>query len=372
MNAPPTSGALIERLTVSAYRVPTEVPESDGTLAWDSTTLVIVQITAANETGLGYTYADVATACLIQDRLGPALQGRDALSIPARRHDMLRELRNLGSSGIGAMAVSAIDVALWDLKAKLLDCSLALLLGRVRDSVPVYGSGGFTSYTVKALQSQLAGMAEQGISRVKMKVGRDRGRDPIRVAAARAAIGPDIELFMDANGAYSQDSDRKQALAFAWDCAKHDVRWFEEPVSSDDLEGLRLIRDHGPPAMAISAGEYGWAPGDFLRLLQAGAVDILQADATRCGGVTGFLEVAALCRAWQIPLSSHCAPALHLPLCCAAQPVLHLEHFYDHVRIECKLFDGAIRPEHGRLTPDLSRPGLGLDFKYKDAQCFSL
>ena len=120
--------------------------------------------------------------------------------------------------------------------------------------------------------------------------------------------------------------------------------------------------------MAITAGEYGYDLPYFRRMLQAQAVDVLQADATRCAGITGFLGVAALCEAFGIPLSSHCAPALHLPLCCAARPALHLEYFHDHARIERMLFDGAAEPRQGLLAPDLTRPGLGLEFKEQDAR----
>jgi L-alanine-DL-glutamate epimerase-like enolase superfamily enzyme len=264
------------------------------------------------------------------------------------------------------MAIAAVDTALWDLKAKLLEIPLAALLGPARTAIPVYGSGGFTSYTTERLQQQLGGWADSGMRYVKMKVGREPERDLERVDAARTAIGESTQLFVDANGAYT----RKQALALAQGYAEIGVTWFEEPVSSDDLAGLRLLRDHGPPGMAITAGEYGYDLPYFRRMLQAQAVDVLQADATRCAGITGFLGAAALCEAFGIPLSSHCAPALHLPLCCAARPAIHLEYFHDHARLERLLFDGAAEPDQGLLAPDLSRPGLGLEFKEQDALCY--
>ena len=356
----------IVHVGVSAYIIPTDAPESDGTLVWDSTTLVLVRINAGGASGIGYTYADSATAALINDKLAPSLHGCDALSINARWQEMVASIRNLGRPGICSMAIAAIDTALWDLKAKLLNVSLAALLGPARDAIAVYGSGGFTSYPVERLRQQLAGWVETGIKRVKMKVGREPERDIERVRAARDAIGAAPELFVDANGAYV----RKEALAFAHAFAQHGVAWFEEPVSSDDLAGLHLLRDDGPPGMAISAGEYGYDLPYFRRMLEAGAVDVLQADATRCAGITGFLGAAALCEAFNVPLSSHCAPTLHLPLCCAARPAIHLEYFHDHARIEHMLFDGAPHPDNGYLMPDWSRPGLGIEFKEKDAQCY--
>src|SRR5918996_131588 len=268
---------------------------------------------------------------------------------------MVGAVRNLGRQGIAANAIAAVDVALWDLKARLLDLPLASLLGAYRDAVPVYGSGGFTSYPIERLQAQLAGWVGQGIRMVKMKVGSEPRADPGRVRAAREAIGPHAELFVDANGAY----DRKRALAFAEQFAGHGVSWFEEPVSSDDLAGLRLMRDRAPAGMDITAGEYGYDLHYFRRMIEAGAVDVLQPDATRCLGVTGFIDAAALCRCNGLPLSAHTAPAIHLHLCCAAETARHLEYFHDHVRIEEMLFEGAQKPHHGRLRPDLSRPGLG-------------
>jgi L-alanine-DL-glutamate epimerase-like enolase superfamily enzyme len=198
---------------------------------------------------------------------------------------------------------------------------------------------------------------------VKMKIGTEPGDDLSRVRAAREAIGSHTELFVDANGAYT----RKQALAFADSFASLGVTWFEEPVPSDDLEGLRLLRDRVPGGMNVAAGEYGYDSIYFRRMLEAQAVDVLQADATRCMGPSGFLKAAALCEAYEIPLSAHTAPTIHAHTCCAAERAIHLEYFYDHARIEHLLFDGALTPKSGVLRPDLSRPGFGVDFKHSDA-----
>jgi L-alanine-DL-glutamate epimerase-like enolase superfamily enzyme len=333
-------------------------------LQWDHSTIVIVETEAGSERGLGYTYADTATATLIHDVLKKEVEGRDAMSPPAAWDAMVRRIRNLGRPGICSMGIAAVDSALWDLKAKLLGLPLVSLLGQVREGVPLYGSGGFTSYSISELQEQLRSWVEQGIPRVKMKIGRDPAADIERVQAARNAIGRDAELFVDANGAYS----RKLALAQAERFAQFGVSWFEEPVSSDDLEGLRLLRDRASVGMDIAAGEYGYDLPYFRRMLDAGAIDVLQADATRCAGVTGFMRVAALCEAHCMPLSAHTAPALHSHLCCAATPLRHLEYFHDHVRIEGMLFDGVAQPVNGELRPDLSRPGLGLELKLADAQ----
>lgn len=280
---------------------------------------------------------------------------------------MWRRVRNLGRPGICSMAISAVDCALWDLKAKLLDLSLVTLLGQVRQGIPVYGSGGFTSYSDRQVAAQLSGWVKQGIPRVKMKVGRNPNDDLRRVKLARSAIGHDAELFVDANGAYS----RKQAIAQAQIFRDAGVIWFEEPVSSDDLEGLRLVRDRAPAGMDIAAGEYGYDIFYFRRMLAAGAVDVQQADITRCGGVTGMLQVAALCQAYNVPLSGHTAPALHSHVACALPSFKNLEYFHDHVRIEGMFFDGVLEPVNGDLRPDLSRPGIGLELKRADAERFA-
>jgi L-alanine-DL-glutamate epimerase-like enolase superfamily enzyme len=358
--------ALIDRLDVSVYQIPTDGPESDGTLEWHSTTLVLVNLSAEGVSGVGYTYGSASIAGLIEGTLREALLRADAMAVQANWATMVKAIRNLGRPGLCSMAIAAVDAAAWDLKARLLGLPLVTLLGAARPGIPVYGSGGFTSYSLQRLQAQLAGWVEQGIPRVKMKIGRDPGADPVRVRAAREAIGSDTRLFVDANGAY----DRKQALGQSETFAQAGVTWFEEPVSSDDLAGLRLLRDRAPAGIEIAAGEYGYDLAYFRRMLEAGAVDVLQADATRCAGITGWLRVSALCDAFHVPLSAHTAPSLHLHPCCAASAMRNLEYFHDHVRIERMLFEGAIDPREGILHPDLSRPGMGLELKAADAARF--
>jgi L-alanine-DL-glutamate epimerase-like enolase superfamily enzyme len=357
----------VKGLTCAAYEVPTDAPESDGTLEWDSTTIVVVEVEGGGEHGLGHTYGDSAVRTLIESKLADPVRGADAMSPSAVWRAMRDVLRNAGQQGVGAMAVSAIDIALWDLKARLLGVPLADALPRARPRVPVYGSGGFTSYSDERLREQLSGWAERGIPRVKMKVGREPERDTDRVAAAREAIGSEVELMVDANGAY----DPKQALLWAERFREWDVRYLEEPVSSDDLEGLRLLRDRAPAGMAIAAGEYGWDLPYFARMLDAGAVDILQADVTRCGGISALLRLDGLCAARNVPLSAHCAPAVSAHACCAMESLVHLEYFHDHVRLEGMLFDGTLDPRDGYLEPDRSRPGLGLELR-ADAARFAI
>jgi L-alanine-DL-glutamate epimerase-like enolase superfamily enzyme len=356
----------VEKVDVSAYTIPTDAPEGDGTFRWDSTTLIVCEVRAGGQLGLGYTYGNMATAVVAAQLAEKCLLHRSALDIPAHHVSTVMQVRNDGSRGIASMAISALDVALWDLKAKLLNSSLVDLLGAARTGVEAYGSGGFTTYSNSQLAAQLSGWANEGLKSVKMKIGADPAADVDRVRVAREAIGPATHLFVDANGAYSV----QQAISFAKRFAEFDVTWFEEPVSSDDLNGLGQIRNRTPAAMEIAAGEYGYDILYFRRMLDADAVDVLQLDATRCKGVTGFMQAVPVAVSFGRPISAHCAPSLHMHLGCAASTFRHVEYFHDHARIEAMLFDGFIPPRKGELTPDRSRPGLGLIFKRCDAERF--
>lgn len=365
---PALADCRVDAVDVHAFEVPTDGPggkEQDGTLDWESTTVVLVRVHAGGRTGLGYTYGDVSAAAFVASKLAPAIKGQDASSPPALWQRMGVRIRNAGRPGVGAMAVSAVDVALWDLKARLLGLPLVHLLPASHDRVPVYGSGGFTNYSLDRLTDQLTRWVDQGIRRVKLKTSRRPECDPLRLTTVREAVGDEPELFTDANGALG----RKEALYWArrfhdeWD-----VRWFEEPVSSADLEGLRLLRERGPERVEIAAGEYAYTMRDFVNLVEPPAVDCLQADVTRCGGITGLLEVAGLSAARDLDLSAHCAPAVSAHAFCAVRRLRHLEYFHDHVRVEDLLFDGTLTPGDGALRPDTARPGLGLDVKWADAE----
>ncbi|SRX95693.1 mandelate racemase/muconate lactonizing protein [Pseudonocardia dioxanivorans] [Mycobacterium shimoidei] len=367
MTARAGSAIPVESVDVAAYSIPTDAPESDGTLTWDSTTLVLVSVHAGGKTGTGYTYGGTAITTVVTDKLADVITGGDALQPPARWAEMQHAVRNMGKPGTVAYAISAVDIALWDLHARLLDEPLVVALGAVHDATPIYGSGGFTSYDNDTLRKQLCGWVDAGIPRVKMKVGRDPDADIERVDAARSAIGEDVELFVDANGAYT----RKQALLWARRYAEYDVRWFEEPVSSDDLDGLHQLCELGPAGMDIAAGEYGYHLPYFHQMLAARAVDCLQADVTRALGITGVLKVAALCDARGMDLSLHCAPQISCQVGTAVWHQRHLEYFHDHVRIERLAFDGTIDPEPGGLLrPDRTAPGHGLTVKHADLEQF--
>ena len=362
--------ARVTAVRAAAYEIPTDAPESDGTLEWNSTVLVICEVDAGGVTGLGYTYAHQAAVSLISGKLAGIVKGRNAYDVRSAWAAMVHDVRNLGATGLAAMAISAVDAALWDAKARLLGVPLVVALDAAHEVVPVYGSGGFTSYDDEQLSTQLAGWVEQGIPRVKIKTGRDPDRDRHRLSVARKTIGDDVDLYIDANGAF----DARRAIEWAHIArGEFGVRWFEEPVSSDDLAGLRLVRDRAPGGVEIAAGEYGFAPWQLGAMLEAGAVDCLQIDVTRCLGITGFLEAAGLADAMQVDVSAHCAPAMSMHACAAVRRLRHLEYFHDHTRIESMLFDGvpAVEPG-GVLRPDRDRAGNGLTFRDRDAERFQV
>jgi L-alanine-DL-glutamate epimerase-like enolase superfamily enzyme len=347
----------VEQVRTAAYRIPTDAPEADGTFAWDHTTLVVVEVTGGGRTGLGYTYGPAAAAALVDEALAPVVTGAGALDVRRCWQAMQHQVRNIGRDGVAALAISAVDTALWDLEARLLDVPLHRLLGAVHDTVPVYGSGGFTTYDEGRLTAQLEGWLEEGCRWVKIKVAEGRGtredRDVARIRQVRDVVGADAGVFVDANGGYAA----KQAVRVLERVAAVGVTWLEAPVSSDALAGLRAVRRQ--VAADVAAGEYGYDLVYFERMCAAEAVDCLQVDVTRCGGYTGWQRAAAVAAAHGLEVSAHCAPALSVPACLATPNLRHLEWFHDHTRIEAMLLAGAPAPAGGDLRPT-DAPGHGL------------
>ncbi|HEX3307735.1 MAG TPA: enolase C-terminal domain-like protein [Streptosporangiaceae bacterium] len=361
------NGPAVTAVATAVYVIPTDEPEADGTLTWDKTTMVLVRARAGGEQGLGWSYASAAAQTVITEMLADVVTGRDAFDVAGMAETMARQVRNIGRPGVAATAISAVDIALWDLKARLLGQPLAGLLGMARQDVPVYGSGGFTSYDDTRTRQQLSEWVDkERIPRVKIKIGESWGgnerRDLTRAELAREVIGPDAELYVDANGGYSTG----QAVRVAGELAAIGVSWFEEPVSSQDLAGLAAVRQQVRPD--VTAGEYSWSLADSARLIEAGAVDCLQLDVTRCGGVTEFIRGAALAAANNLQVSGHCAPNLHAHVGAAVPNLRHVEYFHDHQRIERLFFDGALDPAGGTLRPDPDRPGHGLTHRHADTE----
>ncbi len=354
-----SGGPAVTDVRTAVFEVPTDQPEGDGTMAWSATTVVVVQVDAGGHTGTGWSYTGASAAAVARDHLAEEIRGRSALDTPALWASMVAACRNLGRPGLASCAISAVDTALWDLKARILGLPLASLFGRVRPSVPVYASGGFTTYADERTASQLEEwVGDWHMDKVKIKVGESWGsrpeRDLHRVDFARKVIGDEVELFVDANGAYR----RKQAVRMGRRFADCGVTWFEEPVSSDDLSGLREVRDNC--ALDVAAGEYGYDEWYFAKMIDAGAVDCVQVDVTRCGGYTAWCHVAGLTGAHNLDISGHCAPNLSAHVAISCPNLRHLEYFHDHHRIENMLFEGALSPSGSMLVPDAGRPGHGM------------
>lgn len=365
----PTATAEVTDLTAAAYTIPTDSPEADGTLNWDSTTLIVVRARCGAVSGTGWSYGSAAAVPVIRDLLAAHVVGRGALDITACFDAMVKAVRNAGRAGVAGVAISAVDVALWDLKARLLGLPLHRLLSAVRDTVPVYGSGGFTTYREAQLRRQLTEWTQDlGIPRVKIKIGQSWGsrpaRDLSRIRQARKVIGADCELYVDANGAYTA----KQAVRLMRQAADCNVIWLEEPVSSDDLFGLRAVRE--AVDADVAAGEYGYDLTYFRRMCEAGAVDCLQADASRCGGITEWLRVAAVAAAYNLQISAHCAPYLHAHVAACVPNLRHLEWFHDHTRIALRFFEGAAPPVDGVLRLRSDSPGHGLTLREADLESY--
>ena len=353
-----TRSVTIDDVTADVFTVPTEAPEADGTLSWDATTVVTVAVRAGEVTGLGWTYSTAAAATVVRDHLAGAVRGKPVADVAAGWEAMHRACRNLGTRGLVMQAISAVDIAMWDAKARAASLPLAGLMGVVRAGVPVYGSGGFTSMSDERLAEQVRGWRAAGCRAMKIKIGESWGtrvdRDLARVGRL-AELAGGAELMVDANGGYSVG----QACRVGAALDELGVVWFEEPVSSDDVRGLDAVRR--AVRCDVAAGEYVAEVYDTVQLCPV--VDCLQLDVTRCGGYTGFLRSAAVAASHNLQVSAHCAPALHLPVAAAIPNLRPIEYFADHARLEPMLFDGVGEVRDGLL---LVSAALGHGYRIAD------
>ena len=351
----------VTRLETSVYTVPAPAEEADGTLSWTATTAVVVEVGVGETTGIGWTYSSGATAQIIDDHLRPVVMEAPVHGVDGLHERMRRACRNLGTRGLVGHAISAVDIALWDLKARLLDVSLVELFGGDPGArTPVYGSGGFTSLNDDQLRQQVEGWLEAGCQAMKIKVaeswGSNERRDLERASKLRALAGDGVQLMVDANGGYTVGQACRTGAAYD----DLGVIWFEEPVSSDDLPGLAQVR--AAVRCDVAAGEYAYDVYDVRGLCDV--VDCLQLDVTRVGGYTGWRKAAALAASHNLQVSGHCAPALHASLTPAISNTRHVEWFVDHVRVESALFDGVPAITDGTIAPSPG-PGHGMSIRAK-------
>jgi L-alanine-DL-glutamate epimerase-like enolase superfamily enzyme len=296
---------------------------------------------------------------VIQRVLKPALVGQDPLCIEKLWDDMFWRVRGFGRKGVAFCAISAVDIALWDLKAKLFGVPLYRLLGPYTDRVPIYGSGGWTSYSEAELVREQTGYVERGIPRVKMKVAKDFGHaeaeDVQRLKAVRKAVGDEVEIYVDANNGYYA----KQAIGMARHLADYNVKWFEEPVLADDIAGLAAIAR--AIDIPVATGEHEYTRYGFKELIAQGGADIVQPDVGRVGGVTEWMKVAHLAHAFNLPVAPHAVQLVHLHLACCTPNLKVVECLGTADETDRLWYTEFPEQRDGYWSPYPDRPGLGLE-----------
>jgi len=319
--------------------------------------------------GLGIGQGQRAVQSVIEDSLKDLLLGQDPFNTEKLWNDMFWRVRGYGRKGIAFCAISAVDIGLWDLKAKALGVPLYRLLGPYKESVPVYGSGGWTNFDEKGLVKEQMAYVERGFRAVKMKVAKDfgqsEGEDIKRLAAVRKAIGDNVELFVDANNGYYA----KQAIAMSRKFEDYNVRWFEEPVIADDIQGLAEISK--ATNIPVATGEHEYTKYGFKELITRGAADIVQPDIGRVGGVTEWMKVAHLAHAFNLPVAPHAVQLVHLHTACATPNLRIVEYLGVAEQSDDVWYTEYPKPERGMWSPYPDRPGLGLELNPKSVKKYA-
>lgn len=332
--------------------------------------LLVKLTTQQGREGIGVTYHEVggeATRELIVRNMAPRLLGRDPLQTEALWWEFFHYLRGVGRKGLMYCALSAIDNALWDLKGKIFDVPLYRLLGGNKTSVPVYASGGWTSYDDDRLVEEMCEIAKCGYKALKFKVGVEGGqninRDVVRVRKVREAIGPDIKILVDANNCF----EAATAVQLANRIRDYDITLFEEPVFADDIPGLSRFR-RGTD-IPLATGEHEYTKFGVRDLLLNEAADIVQADGARAGGYTEMLKIAALTQTWNVKFAPHAMEHTHLHLMAAIPNGFMLERLLMFEDLTHHVFKNAARPHNGMMAvPEMPGMGLVLDMDFIRAQ----
>ncbi len=351
----------IARVGTTLIAIPRDPPISDATavsMGMGAHCFVHI-VTDEGLDGLGMSTASRAVRAVIDYDLKPLLEGADPLNIEGLWQEMFWRVRGIGRKGVAFQAISAVDIALWDLKAKILGLPLYKLLGPCRESVPIYGSGGWTSYTEAELVEEQLGYVERGMTRVKMKVGKDFGsstdEDVQRLRAVRKAVGDDVEIYIDANNGYTA----KQAIGMARKFEESNVGWYEEPVLADDIDGLAQVV--AAIDIPVATGEHEYTKYGFKDLMCRGAADIVQPDVGRVGGVTEWMKVAAMADAFNLPVASHSYQLVHLHMACATPNLMVVECLGTREAEDVILYKDCAVPSGPEWSPDPDKPGLGLE-----------
>ena len=352
---------LIKDVKVHLVSMPITAGFADATRKVEMIGYTIVRVTTEDGIeGFGVTYHEVggeATKVLIEKNIAPRLIGKDPFETEVIWQDMFQYLRGVGRKGLMFCALSAVDIALWDLKGKIIDMPLYRLFGGNQTEIPVYGSGGWTSYDDDELVEEMKQIVASGYKHIKFKVGYEGGKNPRRdlerVRKVREAVGPEIGIMLDANNCW----DAATGARFANQVKDYDIMFLEEPVFADDIPGLRKYKQSTDLPLATGEHEYTkWGARD---LILNNAADIVQLDGTRAGGFTEMLKVAALTQAWNLKFAPHAMENIHIHLVSACPNALFLERLIMFEEITRNIYIDAPEPVNGIMTiPDL--PGLGL------------
>jgi L-alanine-DL-glutamate epimerase-like enolase superfamily enzyme len=357
----------ITKMRCRAVRVPLDVPTAFSQRSVTERHYALIEIEGDDgATGIGFCYAGNAGGTLVtaavRELFAPKLIGQDAHRVEGIWQEMWQEALLQGRAGAVARAISIIDTALWDRNARAVGLPLYKYLGAVvTDRVPAYASGGYylPGKTPEMLGEEVAGHVKAGFKAVKIKVGRhaDLGAERARIAAARAAIGPDIVLMLDANNAWS---DLPTALRFMRVYEDYDPYWIEEPFGPDDIDNHARLARATPVLVATGEIEVGrWR---FKELLEKEAAAILQTDACVCGGITEFRRIAATAASYGVTLCPHWFHDLHAHLVAATPNARYVEFFPDDQVLNFRrLVDKQLATKDGDVILP-QEPGLGFGF----------
>ncbi|HEV8634364.1 MAG TPA: mandelate racemase/muconate lactonizing enzyme family protein [Chloroflexota bacterium] len=349
-------------ITTEEFRWPRRVPIRNGKHVYTHAGLGLVKIeTDDGVTGIGLGGTGLVGQATVE-QLKKELIGEDPIDVERLWHKMWVP-KLIGRRGLTTRAISAIDIGLWDIRAKKAGLPLYKLLGGYRDRVPTYIAGGYyeEGKGLRELAQEMEQNVEMGARAVKMKVGGAPMREDVeRVRVAREAVGPDVKLMVDANCAYRY----YEAIQLARQIERYDVFWFEEPVAPDDYEGHRKLAHM--TSIPIATGENEYTRYGFRDLIRAEAAAILNADAKVLGGVTEFMKVAALAQAYDLDIAPHGSQDIHVHLVAAISNGLILEYYRDSVDpMHGEVYHHTLRlNEDGTVSPP-DVPGIGADPNYE-------
>ncbi|MCA9177078.1 MAG: mandelate racemase/muconate lactonizing enzyme family protein [Planctomycetales bacterium] len=343
------------------YQIPPTVSWEDATHRVANLEFIVTRITTdSGIVGVGFAYTTgiggSAILALIDDYCGAMLIGRDPRQIERLWSFLHGQLHRSGTGGINTLALSAIDIALWDITAKSLGTPLHQLLGARRDSIPTYGSGIDLFLSKDELVAEVEGWLAEGHNAVKVKIGRDTAEDDLdRLLAVRKLIGPRRRLFVDANQRWSvpECMTRLQALSVV------DIGWIEEPLHAEDIRGHADLRNL--TRLPIALGESLYTRHQFADYLQANAVDFVQADVCRVGGISEWMKIANLAAAFHRPMAPHYLSEISVSVMCAIDNADILECVRGGSFTEMGALKSPLRMENGHAFP-FDAPGHGVDF----------